>query len=292
MLNILENNKLKLSASSNGGELHSIFNKVTNTEYLWNGDPTFWKYHAPILFPIIGKVKDNTYYVDKKAYTLPQHGLARTSAFKLIESTNNKLSYSLEYSKDTLEVYPFKFILVISYELCDNTLKISYKVTNVDDKPIYFSIGAHPAFMCPLKDNESLDDYYFEFEKVETNTLMDLSPTTGLYSKNRLPNPCNAKVLNLSNDLFKDDALVFDNLNSNSISLKSKKSNSCLSMNFEGFTHLGLWSIPSGCPFVCIEPWFGHADFEDSTGDFKSKVGIQSLDIGKEFNCSYTLTII
>ncbi len=292
MLNTLENNKLKLSASSNGGELHSIFNKSTNTEYLWNGDSTYWKYHAPILFPIIGKVKDNTYFVDNIPYTLPQHGLARTSNFNIVENTDTKITYSLEYSQDTLKVYPFKFILLISYELSDNNLKVTYTVKNIDNKTIYFSIGAHPAFMCPLKENESIDDYYFEFNNIETETLMDLSPTTGLYSNNRLPNPCQGKILPLSKDLFKDDALVFDKLNSTSISLKSKNTTSCLSMNFEGFTHLGLWSIPSGCPFVCIEPWFGHADFYNSTGDFKTKPGIQTLEKDKDFNCSYTITIV
>ena len=292
MLNILENNLLKVTASCNGGELHSLFNKSNNTEYLWNGNPEFWKYHAPILFPIIGKVKDNTYTIDNKSYTLPQHGLARTSTFNIIESSNTILSYELVYSEDSLKVYPYKFKLIISYELCANTIKVSYTVKNMDSKTIYFSIGAHPAFMCPIKENESIDDYYFEFSKSEEATLMELSPTTGLYTKNRLVNPCQGNILNITKDLFKNDALVFDSLNSTSVSLKSRKNNLSLTMDFENFTHLGLWSIPSGCPFVCIEPWFGHADFEDFNDEFKNKAGIQKLDIDKEFRCSYKLTIV
>ena len=291
MLQVIENDFLKISSSTHGGELHSIKSKKSNTEYLWNGNPDFWKYHAPILFPIVGKVKDGKYKVDGKTYELPQHGLARVRDFSLKTCEDNKVTYELIYSEDTLKVYPYKFSLCISYELIDNNLKVSYKVTNLDDKTIYFSIGAHPGFMCPLKDNESLNDYYFEFNKKETADLMTLDMSVGLISHNTIPYLNNENIIPLHKELFKNDALIFKNLDSNLISIKSKNHNQSLSMDFTGFPYMGLWAIPTGCPFVCIEPWFGHADFVDFNGELKDKAGIQSLEIGEEFNCSYSIIV-
>ena len=291
MLQVIENDFLKISSSTHGGELHSIKSKKSNTEYLWNGNPDFWKYHAPILFPIVGKVKDGKYKVDGKTYELPQHGLARVRDFSLKTCEDNKVTYELIYSEDTLKVYPYKFSLCISYELIDNNLKVSYKVTNLDDKTIYFSIGAHPGFMCPLKDNESLNDYYFEFNKKETADLMTLDMSVGLISHNTIPYLNNENIIPLHKELFKNDALIFKNLDSNLISIKSKNHNQSLSMDFTGFPYMGLWAMPTGCPFVCIEPWFGHADFVDFNGELKDKAGIQSLEIGEEFNCSYNIIV-
>lgn len=291
MISILENNLIKITASTSGGELHSIIGKNTNTEFLWTGNPEYWKYHSPILFPIVGKVNNGKYFIDNKCFELPQHGLARLQEFKLICASNDKLTYELIYSEDTLKIYPYKFSLKISYELIDNSVKVSYIIKNIDNQEIYFSIGAHPAFICPMQANETIDDYYFEFNVEETDSIMELNPINGLYTHNRLNNPCKGKILPISKDLFKNDALVFDRLKSNDITLKSKNHNMSLSMNFEGFPYLGLWSIPTGAPFVCIEPWLGHADFEDFTGNFKSKAGVQKLDINKEVTYSYTIII-
>lgn len=291
MLQIIENDFLKICSSSKGGELHSIKSKNSNTEYLWTGNAEYWKYHAPILFPIVGKVKDGKYMVNGETYELPQHGLARISQFELTEESKNKVTYKLVYSEDSLKIYPFKFSLYISYELIDNSLKVSYKVVNLDDKEIYFSIGAHPGFMCPLKENEKLDDYYFEFNKSETAELITLDTSAGLISHNTIPYLENENSIALSKELFKDDALIFKNLDSNMISIKSKNHNQILSVDFTGFPYIGLWAMPTGCPFVCIEPWFGHADFVDFDGEFKDKAGVESLEIGKEFNCSYSIIV-
>lgn len=291
MLYTIENDFLAISSSTHGGELHSIKSKNSNIEFLWNGNPEYWKYHAPILFPIVGKVKNGQYKVDGQTYELPQHGLARVRDFNIINHENNKVTYELKYSEDTLKVYPFKFSLYISYELIDNSLKVSYKVVNLDDKTIYFSIGAHPGFMCPLNDDETLDDYYFEFNKCETADLMTLDMSVGLISHNTIPYLKNENIIPLNKELFKNDALIFKNLDSNIISIKSKNHNKVLSMDFTGFPYIGLWAMPTGCPFVCIEPWFGHADFTDFNGELKDKAGIQSLEVGAEFNCSYSIIV-
>lgn len=288
MIYTLENQHLKISLSNHGGELHSIKGKKDNTEFLWSGDEAYWKYHAPILFPIVGKVFNGKYTVDGKTYELPQHGLARVRDFEMIEQTKNSISFELKYSEDTLKVYPFKFSLIIKYTLNDINLSIDYIVKNLDNKEMYFSIGAHPAFMCPIE-NDKFDDYYFEFNKKENASIMQLVGP-GYFSKEEKPYLKDENIINLSTDLFKNDALVFKNLKSNKISLKSKNHKKYLEFDFGEFPYLGLWTKDTGAPFVCIEPWFGHADFDGFNEEFKDKAAIQSLMPNKEFHCNYNIS--
>lgn len=288
MIYTLENQHLKISLSNHGGELHSIKGKKDNTEFLWSGDEAYWKYHAPILFPIVGKVFNGKYTVDGITYELPQHGLARVRDFEMIEQTKNSISFELKYSEDTLKVYPFKFSLIIKYTLNDINLSIDYIVKNLDNKEMYFSIGAHPAFMCPIE-NDKFDDYYFEFNKKENASIMQLVGP-GYFSKEEKPYLKDENIINLSTDLFKNDALVFKNLKSNKISLKSKNHKKYLEFDFGEFPYLGLWTKDTGAPFVCIEPWFGHADFDGFNEEFKDKAAIQSLMPNKEFHCNYNIS--
>ena len=288
MIYTLENQHLKISLSNHGGELHSIKGKKDNTEFLWSGDEAYWKYHAPILFPIVGKVFNGKYTVDGITYELPQHGLARVRDFEMIEQTKNSISFELKYSEDTLKVYPFKFSLIIKYTLNDINLSIDYIVKNLDNKEMYFSIGAHPAFMCPIE-NDKFDDYYFEFNEKENASIMQLVGP-GYFSKEEKPYLKDENIINLSTDLFKNDALVFKNLKSNKISLKSKNHKQYLEFDFGEFPYLGLWTKDTGAPFVCIEPWFGHADFDGFNGEFEDKAAIQSLMPNKEFHCNYNIS--
>lgn len=288
MLYTLENELIKITASTAGGELHNIINKKDNTEFLWNGNEEFWKYHSPILFPIVGKVNNGEYRVNGETFNLPQHGLARTSEFNIIEKSHDHIVFELKYSVETLKVYPYKFSLKITYTLVSNGVKVSYSVDNLDNKTIYFSIGAHPAFMCPIENNETMNDYFFELNKTENASIMMLNEE-GHFSGERQSYLDNTNIIPLSKEVFKKDALVFDNLDSTVISLKSKNHNKVLSMDFTGFPYMALWSKPTGAPFVCIEPWYGHSDFIDFQGELKDKPGIEKLNLGDTFNCSYTV---
>ena len=288
MLYTLENESIKITASTTGGELHNIINKKDNTEFLWNGNEEFWKYHAPILFPIVGKVNNGNYTVNGETFNLPQHGLARTSEFTVLNKSNTHITFELKYSNESLKVYPYKFSLKITYTLIDNGVTVGYSVDNLDNKRIYFSIGAHPAFMCPIESNETINDYFFELNNKETSSLMLLNQE-GHFLPHRQPYLNNNNIINLSKELFKNDALVFDNLSSTLISLKSKNHNKVLSMDFTGFPYMALWSKQTGAPFVCIEPWYGHSDYADFTGELKDKDGIEKLEVSSTFNCSYTI---
>lgn len=290
MIYSLENSIIKITASTHGGEIHSITNKIDATEYLWDGNPEYWKYHAPILFPIVGKVIDSKYKVEGKTYELPQHGLARTSEFKFISKTDNEIVFELNFSEESLKVYPYKFSLRSIYKLENNTVKVTYSVKNLDNKTIYFSIGTHPAFMCPINSTEKLEDYYLEFNEKEISNRKVLTKE-GYLSYNEKECLKYTNTLMLSKELFKDDALVFDNLKSDKITIKSEKSDKSLAVEFDGFPYMGIWAPKDGAPFVCIEPWFGHADYENYDGEFSEKEGIISLDVGKEFSCTYKVTI-
>ena len=291
MIYTLENEKIKITANTYGGELNNLITKEDSVEFLWNGNEAFWKYHSPILFPIVGKVLKGKYRVEGKEYELPQHGLARLREFKMIEKTDSRIVFELLWNEDTLRIYPYKFSLRLSYDLLEEGAKVGYEVKNLDNKDIYFSIGGHPAFMCPLFKDEKFEDYYFEFNQKETAEIMLLDKNTGYLTKDRKEFLKDQNKINLSFNLFENDALIFDSLKSNSITLKSDKNNKSLTMNFTNFPYLALWTKATGAPFVCIEPWYGHADYIDFNGDFKDKPGIERLKVNEIFKASYSLHI-
>jgi galactose mutarotase-like enzyme len=286
----LENNQLSLLITEKGAELTSIKSKRNNSEYLWTGDPKHWNRHSPILFPIVGRLKNNIYTLNDHIYSLNQHGFARDCMFQSTNLTSSSVQFKLLWTEDTLKVYPYKFELTVTYILIDNSIDVLFSVKNTDSCNMYFSIGAHPAFNCPIYSNESMEDYYFEFEKDETACTIPVNDD-GLLIPNTKPFMNNTKVIPLNNTLFKHDALVFDSLISSKIHLKNTKNSSVISLDFKGFPYLGLWSKAEGAPFVCIEPWYGHADFIDSDGDFINKPGIINIGPNEEFASKYTISI-
>lgn len=290
MIYSLENSKIKITASTHGGELHSLTCKNEGTEYIWNGNPEYWKYHAPTLFPIVGKVKDSKYMVDGKTYELPAHGLARISEFELLDISSESITFELKYSEDSLKIYPYKFSLQISYTIEDDSVRVTYTVVNLDNKDIYFSIGAHPAFMCPIEKNESLEDCYLEFNEVETSSVTGVNKDVYL-SRMTMEFFNNENIVPLSVELFKNGLLMFNDLKSNKVTIKSRKSNKYLSVEFKEFPYLCLWAPENGAPFVCIEPWFGHPEYEDFNGEFKDREGTVSLKVNEKFSHSYKISI-
>ncbi|OOM82096.1 aldose 1-epimerase [Clostridium puniceum] len=290
MIYSLENSSIRIKTSTHGGEIQSITSKEDKTEYLWDGNPEYWKYHAPILFPIIGKVVDSKYRVNGKTYKLPQHGLARTSEFSLVENNNDEITFELRYSEDTLKVYPYKFSLKSNYKLEGSTVIVTYTVENVDEMPIHFSIGSHPAFLCPIDKDDTLNDCYIEFNEVESSKRITLTKE-GYLSKDKEACLENTEILKLNKELFKDDALVFEDLKSNKMTIKSNNSNKTLEVDFTGFPYMGIWAPKDGAPFVCIEPWYGHADYYDFEGEFIEKEGVIKLEVNKKFSCMFKVTV-
>ena len=288
-MTILENEFLKIGVNAKGAQLSSFFNKATGVEQLWQASPDVWAYHAPNLFPIVGGLLNNELHVDGHTYTLNRHGFARTSEFIVLDSDATHASFSLPYCDNTLAVYPFKFDLQVLYTLIENALRVTYKVINRDLKPVYFSVGGHPAFNVPFNAGENYEDYYLEFETAENLHSHELNKD-GLFNGNTHPVPAPDKKLHLTRDLFKDDALVFKNLQSRMVTIKSTKHDRSLSVEFPHFNYLGLWAKP-GADFVCIEPWLGCADSAGEAKDISVKENIQKVVPGHVFEASFYISV-
>lgn len=285
----LENNFLKVSVKSLGAELCSIYSKSDEIEYLWQADPSVWPRHAPNLFPIVGTSLNNTLLVDGKGYQLDRHGFARDTIFRRVESTPVHAKFSLHFTEETLKVYPYKFEFQILYDLIDNKLRVSYKVINLDSQTIYFSVGAHPAFNVPFIQGERYEDHYLEFECAEALQTHQLDPG-GFFSGGAQPLALDGNKLPLNRKLFAQDALVFKNLASRKVALKSQKSNKGLTLSFPHFNYLGIWAKP-GAEFVCIEPWLGCADTSGKPVDIRQKEGIQQAEHGHVFETDFCIEI-
>lgn len=289
-MTVIENSFFKAGISTQGAQLTSIYNKITGVEQLWQADPNVWPWHAPNLFPVVGGLINNQLHVDGKSYPMNRHGFARTSTFKLAaETTKVHALFSLQHTEETLAVYPYKFTYQVIYDLIDNALRVTYKVINLDNKAIWFSVGGHPAFNVPFNPGENYEDYYLEFEtaeKLETHTLS----AEGFFHRETRDVPMKGNKLRLTRALFNDDALVFKKLNTRQITIKSDKHDQTLSVEFPHFNYLGLWAKP-GADFVCIEPWLGCADTAGDPKDITQKEGIQKLDQGHVFEASFYISV-
>lgn len=279
----ISNSILKASIKHAGAELFSLKDNQ-NKEYIWEGNPDFWGKHSPVLFPIVGTLKNNTYTIDKKEYQLSRHGFARDMEFKLIEKTGNSAVFSLESNAETLKKYPFEFELQLIYTLENTSLNIEYIVINKGETKMPFSIGAHPAIALP----ENFENYSFKFEKQEPlkynlleNDLISNKTETLKTTENVVP---------LTYKLFENDALVFKTLESNSLTILENKK-PYVQVDFEDFPSLGIWTKDQA-PFVCIEPWFGYSDTADNSGDLFKKEGILVLEIDQSFHSQFCIKII
>ncbi|MFY4823151.1 aldose 1-epimerase family protein [Aliarcobacter butzleri] len=278
----IKNSFIKAQIKSFGAELNSLKKCDENFEYIWQANSKYWARHSPVLFPIVGRLKEDSYFYKNKKYSLSQHGFARDKEFEVVQNEADFIEFRLKSDEKSLEFYPFFFELDIGYKLDKNSLIVSYKVKNKSDEKMYFSIGAHPAFNTQVGD-------FLEFENIKTTKRYFLDEK-GLIYKNEDLNLENSKLC-LDKDLFKDDALVFNDSNIKQITLKNIENKSRVKVKFDNFPYLGIWSKPNDAPFVCIEPWFGVADEENANQKIEDKKGILSLEKEEEFFCFYTIEV-
>jgi len=287
----LKNNKLEIIVKKTGAELCKITSIKNKTDFMWDADPNVWGSYAPNLFPIIGSLKEDTYSFENKKYKLPKHGFVRhNEAITIHEQTKNSLTFKLISNEVSLRNYPFKFEFYITYTLIDNNIEVNHTIKNMDTKTMYFSVGGHPAFKCPVYENENYQDYFLEFESVENSKRHVINMENGLISSETEPVFNNSNNIQLTHDLFHEDALVFKDLKSRTVTLKSSKNGAILSVNYNDFPYLGIWAKPNG-NYVCIEPWLGIADSDTSNQNLKDKEGILSLASNKTFKAAYNIEI-
>lgn len=276
----IANEILTVEIATKGAELQSVFNRTTGLEYMWSAEEV-WPKKSPVLFPIVGGLKNNSYRYKGKSYALGRHGFAREMEFAVEQQEEDTVTFVLKDSAETVANYPFHFRFSIQYSIIGNRLAVKYDVSNTGDELMYFSVGAHPAFKVPLVDGTAFEDYFLAFDKLENSERWLLSDE-GLIEDKTVPVLTNSQKLLLKKSLFYEDALVFKDLKSTHISLQSGKTSNGLTMSFEGFPYMGIWS-KKDANFICIEPWCGIADSVNTTGELSQKEGIQSLQPNQVF---------
>jgi len=280
----LTNGPLEAWVKPQGAELASL--RLHGAEYLWSGDARFWGKQSPILFPIVGSLQEGRYRHGGLTYCLPRHGFARDRTFALKVLSDQEVTCSLEDDEASRLVYPFRFHLCIRYILHATDLQVEYIVANPSDDPLIFSIGGHPAFALPLEPGLTYQDYQIDFSHPETVGRWKLRD--GLLLEEAPGFLQGATSLQLHHELFREDAIVLQGLQSACLTLRSDKGSRGLRFGIEGWPQLGLWA-PLQAPFICIEPWQGHADPYGYDGALASKPGVVSLAPGDCWKRSWTV---
>lgn len=284
----LTSDLLTISIATHGAELCSIIDR-SGREYLWQADPRYWKRHSPILFPIVGSVRDGHFTIDGRQYSMSQHGFARDSDFTPLGSTGDEAWYELTSSDTTLAAYPYKFRLQVGYRLTGETVTVIWRVTNTDDRDIYFQIGAHPAFYYPDYGSDGERGYLW-FDREDSFTYLRIGDGA-CASLTPHSQPLDGHLLRLDTHTFDIDTFIIEGSQLTSVALLDRERRPHLTMQFDS-PLLGIWSPPrKDAPFVCIEPWYGRCDREGFEGEFRDRDHVNRIAAGQTFEASYKIII-
>lgn len=273
-----------------GAQLIS-FKDISRKEYIWQRDPKFWERCSPLLFPIVGNLRNDKTIIEGKTYRIGKHGFCRDVDFTVADQNESSVTFKIRDTPETKAVYPYSFCLSLTYSIKGGVLSMEYRVTNRDDRPIYYCLGAHPGFNCPIEEGTEFKDYALEFEAEETADSMvyDLAHSQFDPSK-RIPRLQNSRILPLNREMFRDDAIYFDNLKSRRVALINTHTGRGIGITFPGFETIAFWTpYPAEAPFVCFEPWNGSGVYASENDEFIHKNHVQRLEIGETKN--YVLTI-
>lgn len=281
---------ITLTVSSHGAEAVSLVKG--GAEYLWKGDGRYWGRHAPVLFPFVGQVREKTYRFRGREYHMGQHGFARDMEFNLISKTSDTFSFELDSDAETREKYPFDFVLVVSYRLEGSSVNVSWNVKNTGSETMYFSIGGHPAFMCPLNGQGDWPDYRIHIMKGESGVQeIKTHPITtgGNVGSEYKDIALSDGYITPTDELFAGDALILEDSQADTVALTDPEGRDYLTVRFDT-PLVGIWS-PAGkhAPFICIEPWYGRTDADDFTGDLTERPYTNVLSGGDTFTGGFSV---
>jgi galactose mutarotase-like enzyme len=283
----ISNSDISVSVNTLGAELISL--KKDGVELMWQSDKNVWARYAPVLFPVVGRLKDDQFSHEGAVFKMSQHGFARDKEFVVIEESKNALEFELTANEGSLNIYPFHFSLRMRYELDGSRVIIKYEIFNPENRPLLFSVGAHPGFNCKRVEGESLNDYYIEISGKEHLKAEKLN--NGLQSGESYDVKTPGGKLKLSTALFDNDALVFKDTQIENVTLASEKSPVKLTLDCKGWPYFGIWTKKGSDAFVCLEPWYGIADSVNSKGELSQKEGIITLAPGMNYSCYYTFSL-
>lgn len=286
----LKNEALTLEIDAHGAEMKSLKDNQTGQEYLWDGDLAFWKRTSPVLFPLVGNYRDKESVYQGKTYTMSQHGFARNMDFFVTEEKDQEIWFALQETPETKEKYPFDFKLSIGYRLENRTVQVIWKVENTNRETMYFSIGGHPAFVCPVPGKGKQTEYALRFD-TEGPVVSSLIGEGGLLTEEKVEYPLTDQKLQIAEDLFARDALVIEQDQAHKVSLVDPTGNAYVTVRFDA-PLFGIWAPKGGkAPFVCIEPWYGRCDRADFSKKLEEREWGNTLEAGGIFEKSYTITV-
>ena len=286
----IKNNMIEVVISDHGAEVQSVKGAHTGEEYMWQADSEIWGRHAPVLFPIVGRLKNDEYKYQGKTYHMGQHGFARDCDFEVENHTQESITFLLKDNEKTREMYPFKFEFRVNYNLMNNLLEENFSVVNKSDETMIFGVGGHPGFNLPVNNGEEKEDYYFDMHPSIARVKI---PLKGAYLDwNNRSLASTDSFIGLSDELFKDDALIYElHGHDNKVSLRTDKSKFHINVWTRNAPYVGIWSqYPNTANYVCIEPWWGIADREDADGELEHKYGMNHLEPGKEYQAGFSIT--
>ena len=288
----LKNEKLTVRFDTKGAEMISLKNNKNGQEYLWCADAKFWGRHSPVLFPFVGRVRDGKYRYENKEYQISQHGFARDMEFTCISQEPEEIWFGLDATADTKEKYPFEFRLEIGYHLEQDTVSVMWKVLNQEkEREMYFSIGAHPAFMCPLKEGEKQSDYSICMDKEDEVEYFFINVESGLMLDDKKQLKLSHGCHRLEEGFFDESAYIIEDSQVQKISLLDPENKPYITVNFQA-PLVGVWS-PEGknAPFVCIEPWYGRCDRQNFAGTLEEREWGNKLAPGEVFERFYEIKV-
>lgn len=286
----IRNESLTLEIDAHGAEMKSLIDNCSGQEYLWCGDAAYWGRTSPVLFPLVGNYREKQSCFDGKWYSLSQHGFARDMDFELVSEKGDEIWFALEDSPETLEKYPFGFRLELGYRLQGRAVEVLWKVTNKNDREMYFSIGGHPAFNCPLREGEKQTDYRIGFDTCEPLTASVLDEN-GTVSERTKVLELTDGMLQITDSLFDEDALIVEHDQAHKVALYTPEGEKYLEVKFEA-PLFGIWS-PAGkhASFVCIEPWYGRSDRADFGQKLEEREWGNVLKAGEVFTAAYQICV-
>lgn len=284
----LKNEELEITINSHGAELTCLRDVKSGNNYLWDAKPEYWARYSPVLFPLVGGLRGKEYTYQGAKYKMSQHGFARDMEFSLKEQTDDTIWFVLHNTEETMAVYPFPFALEIGYQLSGRALRVMWKVHNTGQTNMYFSIGAHPAFRCPIMPQTKREEYYIQFEGADELTYRLLTKD-GLAQKTTNSLQTAGGIIPFDKQLFSNDALVFEHDQAQSVSLLTKEKVPYITVRFDAPV-FGVWTPTCGdAPFICIEPWYGRCDAEDFSGELQDREWGNCLSKGETFEASYEI---
>lgn len=286
---VLENDVLRVEIDSFGSELKSVQSKETGLEYMWQGEPKFWARTSPVLFPFVGSLKNKEYIHEGKHYPMGQHGFARDMEHTLVSKSDSEIWFELLSNKDTLEKFPFEFKLSIGYQLEANKVKVLWKVENPAENTLYFSIGAHPAFNCPIHGEEKKAGYSMYFGGVNEIHHHGNSDTTGLALKEDIVLSLKDHKAVITEAFFDRCTYMIEDRQCGSVGIVDPSGRRFVTVEFD-MPLFAVWSPEKKqAPFICIEPWCGRCDADDFSGELKEREFTNVLEANEKFETEYTM---